>query len=172
MTIPRYPPKADLRRRMRAARRALTDDQRALASARVHEQLLALDLPGPVFVYVSVRHELDTGPLLTAWSPDVAIPRITGEGTMEAALLVHPLVPGAFGVPTSNGSVIEPATIVVPGLAFDSDGGRLGYGGGYYDRWMAAHPHVRRIGIGFACQHVDQVPREPHDVLLHAVITA
>jgi 5-formyltetrahydrofolate cyclo-ligase len=163
--------KSALRARMRAARRRLVPEERARAAGAIHARLRALDLPSPVFLYLSVRDELDTRALLGTW-PVVAVPRITGEGRMEAVRWQEPLVDGPFGVPTSLGPVVAPEVIVVPGLAFDDDGGRLGYGGGYYDRWMAAHPEVHRIGVGFACQRVDRVPREPHDVRLHAVLTA
>jgi 5-formyltetrahydrofolate cyclo-ligase len=56
-------------------------------------------------------------------------------------------------------------------LAFDADGGRLGQGGGYYDRTFAALPDVVRIGFAYAGQQVEQLPIEGHDVRLHGVLT-
>ncbi|EPP34468.1 5-formyltetrahydrofolate cyclo-ligase [Chlamydia ibidis] len=53
--------------------------------------------------------------------------------------------------------------VLVPGLAFDNDGYRLGYGGGYYDRWLAQHLHTLSIGIGYREQHVPYLTRESHD---------
>lgn len=61
--------------------------------------------------------------------------------------------------------------VVVPGLAFDDYGHRLGQGGGAYDRSLAARDDVLAIGLGFAFQRVRRVPREPWDVPLHAVAT-
>ena len=64
-----------------------------------------------------------------------------------------------------------PAVILVPLLAFDSTGHRLGYGGGYYDRTIDALPGVRTIGIAYAGQEVAAVPREPHDHSLDVIVT-
>ena len=58
-----------------------------------------------------------------------------------------------------------------PLLAFDEDGGRLGQGGGYYDRWIAANPDALRIGLAWDAQKVDRVPMEEHDRKLHMVVT-
>ena len=82
---------------------------------------------------------------------------------MEAVRFQTPLVDGPFGVPTSDGPVIACRTAFFPGLAFDRAGGRLGYGGGYYDRWAERFASVTTIGLGFDVQRVDQVPMQPHD---------
>ena len=63
------------------------------------------------------------------------------------------------------------AAFVVPGLAFDRDGGRIGWGRGYYDVTLAKAPGALRIGIAFDCQLVDHVPRDPHDVAMNIIIT-
>ena len=54
--------------------------------------------------------------------------------------------------------------ILVPGLAFSEDGFRIGYGGGYYDYFLAQHPDVMKIGVGFPMQLVKHLPNEPHDI--------
>jgi len=59
----------------------------------------------------------------------------------------------------------------MPLLAFDEDGGRLGQGGGYYDRWCAAHPDALRIGLAWDVQKIDRVPMEAHDMPLHMIVT-
>ncbi len=61
--------------------------------------------------------------------------------------------------------------MLVPLLAFDRSGRRLGYGGGFYDRTLAALPHAARLGCAFAAQEMDAVPAGPHDVRLEAVAT-
>jgi 5-formyltetrahydrofolate cyclo-ligase len=64
------------------------------------------------------------------------------------------------------------AAFVVPGLAFDRDGGRIGWGRGHYDAtFAAASPDAPRIGLGFECQLVEAVAHEPHDVALNIIIT-
>lgn len=86
------------------------------------------------------------------------------------------LVPGELGVfePLAHCREI-PADILdwvlVPGVAFDSEGGRLGRGKGHYDRWLLGSSRAIRCGIGFEEQVVTKVPLEPHDVRLHYVVT-
>ena len=63
------------------------------------------------------------------------------------------------------------AALVIPGLAFDRDGGRIGWGRGYYDVTLAQTPGALRIGIAFDCQLVDHVARDPHDVPMNIIIT-
>jgi 5-formyltetrahydrofolate cyclo-ligase len=66
---------------------------------------------------------------------------------------------------------VTPDLIVTPLLAFDRRGGRLGQGGGYYDRTFAALPEAVRIGFAYAGQQVDRLPIEAHDIRLHGVLT-
>jgi len=82
------------------------------------------------------------------------------------------LAPGPMG--TSHPAADAPARpgfILVPLLAFDRRGGRLGYGGGYYDRTLPLFPEAFRLGIAFAAQEVEEVPMNPHDAPLHAIAT-
>ncbi len=165
--------KADLRRRMKAVRAAIPAARFTEAEAALSEALASMD--GTLLVYVSIGTELPTEALvkarLRAGRP-VAVPRVTGRRAMEAARLERwdALIPGRFDVPTSEGEVVEPDAVVVPGLAFDRMGGRLGYGAGFYDVWLAAHPCLS-IGVGFDEQLVDAVPREAHDRPLDRVFT-
>jgi len=84
-----------------------------------------------------------------------------------------PLVPGRFGtsVPPEDAPVVAPNALLVPLLAFDAAGRRLGYGGGYYDRTLAALPGVWALGVAFAGQQVAKVPAGAHDVPLHGIAT-
>lgn len=172
-------PKGALRRRMRRMRAALTAD--ALADAaravvpHIVDELVARGAQ-TVCVYVSVRRELPTGPLVEAlWARglEVCVPRIVGE-TLEARGL-RPgdrLVDGPFGVPTSDGPRVAcPDVVLCPGLAFDRHGGRLGYGGGFYDRFLADRASAIPVGLCVDGALVEQVPRSPHDVLMHAIVT-
>jgi 5-formyltetrahydrofolate cyclo-ligase len=82
-----------------------------------------------------------------------------------------PLQAGRFGtLEPGDGDAIQPTLLLVPLLAFDGQGRRLGYGGGYYDRTLAGAPSIT-IGCGFALQEVDRVPTETHDRVLNAVAT-
>jgi 5-formyltetrahydrofolate cyclo-ligase len=68
----------------------------------------------------------------------------------------------------------EPSSIrlvVVPLIAFDSRGFRLGYGAGYYDRFLSRHPDMKKIGVAFACQEVETVPADENDVPMDIIVT-
>ena len=72
--------------------------------------------------------------------------------------------------PLPLAAVVDPDLIVTPLLAFDAEGGRLGQGGGYYDRTFAARPDVARVGFAYAGQVVDRLDLDPHDIRLHGVL--
>jgi 5-formyltetrahydrofolate cyclo-ligase len=83
------------------------------------------------------------------------------------------LQPGRFGtsVPPDTAETVTPTALLVPLLAFDSRGRRLGYGGGYYDRTLAGLPCAWAVGVAFAGQQVALVPAGAHDVPLHGIAT-
>jgi 5-formyltetrahydrofolate cyclo-ligase len=83
-----------------------------------------------------------------------------------------PTSPNDYGIaePLARGEPVEPGVVLVPLLAFDSSGHRLGYGGGYYDRALE-RADARAIGIAYAGQEVKELPRERHDHRLHMVLT-
>jgi 5-formyltetrahydrofolate cyclo-ligase len=105
----------------------------------------------------------------------IAFPRVTAE---TAALEFHVvpegevLVPGRFGIPEplEHWPCVVPAVLLVPLLAFDGKGHRLGYGGGYYDRTLATLKALA-IGIAYAGQRVDALPHDVHDYRLNAILT-
>lgn len=171
-----------LRAATRAARRALTAEQRATASARIVARMLALpQLRGAatVLVYAATREEVDVGGLvapLQAQGSRTLLPRVRGrELELVAVSDLRGLELGYRGVREPSGRAIDPRVVdvaIVPGLAFDPRGGRLGSGGGHYDRLLATLPaDAARIGVGFTCQVVPWVPREPHDQPVSLLVT-
>ena len=82
-----------------------------------------------------------------------------------------PMIAERFGTARPDGPLHDPDVLLVPLLAFDARCRRLGYGGGYYDRTIAAHPGIRTLGCAYASQQVDAVPVLPHDAPLDAVAT-
>lgn len=80
---------------------------------------------------------------------------------------------GPWGVaqPGATCEVIEPDFLFVPLLGFTPDGDRLGQGGGHYDRWFEHHIDIPRFGLAWDCQMVGEIPLEPHDIRLDAIIT-
>ncbi len=138
------------------------------------------------FVYVSFRSEVETRALVDKLIKEkkrVSVP-ITHvqERYMEAVHIEDfdtNLTPGYCGImePTEKRqekNTVAPETIdivIVPGSVFDKRGGRFGYGGGYYDKFLNQTPLATRIGLGFDVQVVDEAPLQPHDELLDYIIT-
>jgi 5-formyltetrahydrofolate cyclo-ligase len=84
-----------------------------------------------------------------------------------------PTLRDELGLPTGSGGVVVPDVVLVPCVGFAVDGWRLGYGGGYFDRWLAAHPHVTSVGVAWSFAEVDPsvAAAQPHDALLTLVVT-
>jgi 5-formyltetrahydrofolate cyclo-ligase len=81
------------------------------------------------------------------------------------------MLPERFGTHRPDGEILQPDYLLVPLLAFDRAGHRLGYGGGYYDRTLAGLPAAIAVGCAFAAQELDAVPVAEYDAPLHAVAT-
>jgi 5-formyltetrahydrofolate cyclo-ligase len=169
--------KQALRRHAREKRRALADSDFALRLAEFAEDLnLAPD--SVVGAYHAHKDEADPSELLARLvelGARIAFPRVAAR---DAALDFHIvpngeiLMPGSFGIPEplAHWPRAVPGVLLVPLLAFDARGHRLGYGGGFYDRTLAALD-VPAIGIAYAGQEVASLPVEPHDRRLDAILT-
>lgn len=178
-------PKPMTRRTVLSRRDALTSEERASASdviATSAIQLLAQRPAGAVVaLYAPKGTEVDTSRIdafARARGLRVVYPRIVaGDRRLafhEATL--DTLVSGPFGLrepaPTMPAvELAELAAVIVPGLAFDRAGGRIGWGRGYYDATLVHAPTALRIGLAFECQILDAVPRDAHDVPLQYVVT-
>ncbi len=181
--------KAALRRRSRQRRSEAARDEQAgdgaSAAAQVCRRLLeSLAVPAAATVagYWPLRDELDQRPILAALAAGgqrLCLPVVVEAG---AALVFRawrpdtPLEPAAFGteVPGPDCPVVEPDILLVPLLAFDRRGYRLGYGGGFYDRTLAAlrgRRPVVAVGLAFAAQEVAEVPVEASDEALDRIVT-
>lgn len=133
-----------------------------------------------VALYANKGSEVETALLdetLRAAGFRIAYPRVVDERRVLAfhEVMIDELVVARWGLrePTAIAAAVvleEISAFVVPGLAFDRQGGRVGWGKGHYDATLAAAPGVR-IGLAFECQLIDNVPRESHDVALDAIIT-
>ncbi len=101
-----------------------------------------------------------------------AYPRAGDDGTL-VFLLASEFETGALGIHEPVGATMAPSPdlVLVPGLAFDTTGVRLGRGKGFYDRWLTANPAVRSVGICFKCQILESLPFEAHDVRVNAIVS-
>ena len=137
---------------------------------------------GPVAGFFPFGSEIDVRPLMTALHDlgcALALPVIVGrEKPLEFRqwTLSDPLHPGPMGIlqPGPDAPILRPALVLTPLLAFDRQGWRLGYGGGYYDRTLTQLgqiPPVVAVGVAFSGQEIAEVPHQPHDRRLDFVAT-
>ena len=172
-----------IRDRVRAERTCLHPPDLAERSRRIASYTESL-LEGQetVMVYASKPGEVDTsGLILTCLERGIrlVVPIIERETrSLRLSRLEDPavLVPSTFGVPEPIGHELpvdpdEIGAVVVPMLGFDRSGNRLGYGAGYYDRFLEAHPIEVKVGIALACQEVEEIPADRFDVPMNWIVT-
>ena len=175
--------KSVVRELARRKRDAIPLDQREAFSRRIIEKCIAL-LPSmqarTLFIYVSTEFEVATHALIDhcrAAGQTIVVPLIGYKSAMTA---VHfpgwgAMQPGKLGIlsppPSTPPWPDAIDVVIVPGLAFTAAGTRLGYGGGYYDRWLALHPAAETIALAFEAQLFDVLPVFSHDRPMARVIT-
>jgi 5-formyltetrahydrofolate cyclo-ligase len=167
--------------RRRAAHAAGAPGAGRLAGGYALETIAGLRGVGVVAGYLPIRDEIDPLPAMLALSGlgyRVAAPVIEARGRPLAFRSWTPggtTVTGPFGVPVpAAGETVEPDVLLVPMLAFDRRGHRLGYGGGFYDRTIAglrARREIAAIGFAYADQEMPEVPDSEHDMRLDAIVT-
>ena len=170
--------KHELRAAMRARRKRL-EGLEPEASLRAAEH--AGDLPPGelVAVYRAIGSEIDADALsmaLVRLGRQLCLPVVIER---DAPMIFRRWSPGdpleldfaGVPAPLPLAETVTPDLIVTPLLAFETRGGRLGQGGGYYDRTFAALPDALRIGFAYAGQAVETLPVESHDIRLHGVLT-
>lgn len=173
-----------MRASAKAARAAIPPHERAAAAFRIVDAFLAHCRPAPgaaISGYWPLGDEIDPRPLLTALRLRGCAIGLPVTGPKGAPLIFRrwdaekPLTAGRYGtmVPGDDQPEILPDVILLPLLAFDRHGGRLGYGGGYYDRTLAMLRDQKPIvaaGLAYAAQEVDQTPRGPFDRPLDFIV--
>ena len=151
----------------------LEQSERILAKLEQHPDFIKAD---KVMLYSALPDEVQTQAFLEKWhlKKTIILPTVVGDD----------IIPVEFGKDTTfavgDFNILEPQNepykgifdlIIVPGVAFDQEGNRLGRGKGYYDRFLCQHLEVKRIGICFDFQLVDTIPTEPFDIRMDEVIT-
>lgn len=173
-----------LRKACRAARQARSRDTQGWQRANLQLQQKLLSACPPraglsLFSYLAMPDEADTGPLFDVYQQagtQVLVPVIEGRSPMQACVFKgwNTLVAGMLGIrrPRESDPWTLPVSVaLVPGLAFTVTGDRLGYGGGYYDRWLTEHPEALRVGVCLDFQLREFLPTQAHDVSMDLVVT-
>ena len=176
-----------IRAEMRTRRKAVTPEARAAAGKELSRRLFvenralgaAISAKGTIAVYLASKEEIDLADFIIAalsFGCAVVAPRWNGTDYELVRLQdFATLVKGPHGIlEPPAGPAVRPEDVrawLVPGLAFTKDGGRLGYGGGWYDRLLCrAAMQSPKIGIAYGFQLVDELPTEPHDIRLTSVV--
>lgn len=174
----------------RALRLAIGEKKRAMTAREIEEKSAVLaqrlyETPQyrkakSLYVYLSFNQEVRTSPIIRqAWadSKRVAVPKVIGKDMVFIWIdSFDNLVPqGAYNItePIENSPVAndESALVLMPGLAFDREGHRVGYGGGYYDSFLEREPHHPLVALCYDFQLFDRLETDPHDVPVDVVIT-
>ena len=176
--------KSELRRAMIARRDALAPELRRAAAETIAARPFPIHLtPGAIVSgFMPMRSEINPLPLmktLAGAGARLALPVVAGRGrplVMRAWNFGEPLNAGVWGIrePTSRAVEVEPDILLVPLLAFDRTGHRLGYGGGFYDLTIARLRDRKRIiviGLAYAAQEVAALPTTPRDAVIDLVLT-
>ena len=193
--------KAEIRRKMLALRRAIPPSERAAYSHRIctsllHSPLLHSPLSThnsqlTIAIYLATADEISLDEFIISAPPTIRFAAPRWSPTTRTYTLAHLPAPhsqlstfnsqlplGPFGIrePPPDAPSISPSEIdiwLVPGLAFTMDGKRLGYGGGYYDRFLAnASPNATSIAIAYPFQILPSLPTSPHDLPISQILTA
>ena len=171
--------KDELRKQIRQAKRQFSqqhlEELSLLVVNRLRQRLTDVRT---LMAYWPLNDEVDIRVLLddlVAQGVTVLLPRVVSETSMELRRYTGrtDLTEGAFGIMEPVGEVFTDFaavdTVLVPGMAFDASGHRLGRGRGYYDRFLTAHPHIYKIGVCFDFQQVPEVPVDSLDVAVDEV---
>ncbi|MBQ6839119.1 MAG: 5-formyltetrahydrofolate cyclo-ligase [Oscillospiraceae bacterium] len=175
--------KKELRRQIRQLKRAMTEEQIVEASEKLGE--LFVDTPQyknakTIYGYLPYNQEVRTVPMLERAIRDgkrVAVPKVYGDDMkfiyMEDLTRVE-LGYAGIPEPVDDGPVADDPTalVLMPGMAFTQKGDRMGYGGGFYDKFLASEPEHPTVALCYAFQMVESLPTEEYDIPVDCVLWA
>ena len=173
--------KQELRRAISRRKKEMTPQEIEACSARLAEKLFALEAyqkARAIYGYLSYNQEVRTEPILAralAEGKRVAVPKVFGD--RMAFIWLEDLEAVAEGYcripePIADGPEADDPTalVLMPGLAFDRQGGRMGYGGGFYDKYLHDHPGHPTVALCYGFQLLPHVDMEAHDVPVDTVL--
>ena len=175
--------KKELRSKIRAQKRAMTEEQIVSASRRLGEMFAATEQyrnAKTIYGYLPYNQEVRTVPMLDQAIRDgkrVAVPKVYGDDMkfiymddLSAVALGYAGIPE----PIADGPVAEDPTalVLMPGMAFTEKGDRMGYGGGFYDKFLASEPEHPTVALCYDFQMVEELPTEQYDIPVDCVLWA
>ena len=173
--------KRDIRRDVLAVRQNLTDKEWEEKSHQIYKQVISHPFflqTNVICCYIDYRREVATHAIIEhAWNlgKKVAVPKV--EGDIMVFYVIHSfdeLERGYKGIrePISRIPLQEQdALVIVPGAVFDTACRRIGYGKGYYDKYLHLHPKYKTMGLAFELQMMEEIPTEEHDICPDIIIT-
>ena len=174
--------KKEIRKESKERRKALGETQEIEKSEQIRKWVASLpeyQAAKTVYCYVDYNHEVHTWPIMKQALADgkrVAVPRVEGKEMVFCYITGEmDLEPGYSGILEPNvGLPIaeeENAFFIMPGVAFDKKHHRIGYGGGFYDRYLEKWPKLKTAAVAFSCQLFEAVPFEAFDILPQILVT-
>lgn len=174
--------KNEIRTIMKRERDALSETEVIKKSGEIFKNLLKIKSfthADCILCYINIGNEVRTGEIIEfCFEKNIktAAPKVNGD-VMDFFCFssLDNFTFGAFKIPEPTAEVPcipkEDAVIIMPGLAFDKNGGRIGYGGGYYDKYLSLHPHIKKIAVAYDFQILDEVGRETTDIPPDYIVT-
>ncbi len=174
--------KKEIRRTVKERRQSLLLEEGQAASEKICSYVCSLPEykeADVIYCYVDYNHEVFTWPIMEQAMKDgkcVAVPRVDGTD-MDFYYITEPfdLEPGYFGIREPKKGLLkaaeEEALFLMPGVAFDRAHHRVGYGGGFYDRYLEKHPKLQTVALAYECQIFEAVPFEEFDIRPSVLIT-
>lgn len=177
--------KKEIREKYRCIRKEISPEVRKAADMQIAGRLFGEPVfqnAAFIYCYASFEDEADTHRIIEEslrQGKRVALPRVRGRRRMEFCFIKSPadLRPGFLGIkepgpwcPKAPAPHSE-TLVLVPGIAFDRNGGRIGYGGGYYDIYLSGHTRCVKAALSYSAQIAAEIPCEPEDVNMDMIIT-
>lgn len=173
--------KKELRGRIREKRRSMTAGEIAVKSRVIMEKLFSMpqyQKASRIYAYVSHNQEVSTLEFMEQVLREgkvLLVPKVHGDIMKYYEITsLSQLSPGAYGIyepDTRMPDTVSRGFMLLPGLAFDKEGYRLGYGGGFYDKYLSANQGHFKVGLAYDFQVVERLPRELHDIAADAIVT-
>ena len=173
--------KTDIRKKIFQLRKTYSDEEIQSMSREITARVVSLPAfknAKRILAYADYNHEVVTRYLIEeAWQAgkEVAVPKVVGKDMIFYRLTdFSQLQPGYYNIPEpQEGEIVawEDALMIMPGVAFDRNNHRVGYGGGFYDRFLSKHRNLERLAVAFSFQILPEVPIEPTDIFPQILVT-